>query len=138
MACALASVVPRKLFGLLSAQGASGAMTAGRVGASVTPNLYAFPGAAPNVTAIAVTWREQGSNAEHDFGRYSKVRIHAGLRTWEFDVSNQGPSKMQKSDELSLFTGSVMSPLGVNDGLVTAVVMELPARAISLGGSAAI
>ncbi len=135
--CALASVVsPQRLFRLLSAQDASGAMTTGRVGALVTPNLYAFPGAGPSVTAIAVTWREQGSNAERDLGHCSKVRIHAGLRTWEFDVSNQGPSKVQKSDEISVFTGGVISPLGVSDGLVTAVVMELPARAIGLDGLA--
>lgn len=135
--CALASLVsPQRLFGLLSAQGASGAMTSGCVGASAGPNLYAFPGAGPSVTAIAVTWREQGSDAERDLGQCSKVRIHAGLRSWEFDVSNRGLSKMQKSAEISVFTGSVISPLGVSDGLVTAVVMELPARAIGLDGSA--
>jgi hypothetical protein len=37
-----------------------------------------------------------------------------------------------------VFTGNVISPLGVHDGLVTAVVMELPTRAIGQDGSAGI
>ena len=138
VACVLGFVVPRRLFSSLISQGTSEAMAGGRISRSMAPNLYAFPGAGHNTTAIAVTWREQALDARCDPGQYSKVRIHAGLNTWEFDLSNQAPTKLQRSDDISVFTGNVVAPLGVNDALVKAVAMELPARAIAQGGSAGI
>ena len=138
VACVLGFVVPRRLFGSLILQGTAAMLTSECISTPMTPNLYAFPGAGHNTTAIAVTWREQALDAECDPRQYSRVRIHASLKTWEFDLSNQAPPKLQRSDDLSVFTGNVVSPLGVNDRLVTAVVMELPTRAIAQGGSAGI
>jgi hypothetical protein len=138
MACALALVVPRRWFGSLFSPGTSPVMTGGRVSASMTPNIYAFRGAGPNTTVIAVTLPDRVSNAERDLGRQFKVRIHAGPKMWEFDVSTQALPTLQRIDDVSVFAGNVVSPLGVDKGLVKALVMELSDRAIGRDGSAGI
>jgi hypothetical protein len=134
-ACALALFAPRTLFGAQAPQDSPALMSSGFAGTSISLNLYAFVGATPDTTAIAVTWQRQTTAVDHHRRR---VRIHAGLKSWMFDVSNLASAKPQRSDDISLFMGEIVSPSGSNEEPLAAVVLEVPNRAIGRDGSAGI
>ena len=123
VACALASVVPYKLFGNTIIQDASWGSTI-----PLQAELYIFKGAMQGLTAIALTWPEET-------GRDCTVRIHAGTRTWEFSVSARGGSQSHDHGDCSVFIGNVVAAVNPDGRVMKALVMEVDARGIDQHGS---
>lgn len=138
LACVLAAFVPRRVFGALASESSPAAMTGGVLRGLINPNLYAFAGTAGDTTAIAVTWQELVGRAKMDCHSSSRLRIHAGLKTWEFDLRNQAFGKAQRSDGMRVFFGGVLPFSGRGDGSIRAVVIELPNLALRQNGAAGI
>jgi hypothetical protein len=138
VACALATFAPRGVLGALVSEAFPAAMRGGGLRTVVSPNLYAFAGAPRDTTAIAVTWQEQVDQSKMDLKPSSKICVHAGSTTWEVEVPNQALPKVQRSDDMSVFIGEVLSPSGVGEELVRAVVIELPNQVMGRSGAAGI
>jgi hypothetical protein len=127
VACALASAVPSNLLGETIFQEASQISSSRLSTSPLQPELYAFRGAGQGLTAIAVTWAEETT-------RDCMVRIHAGAKTWQFNVPSSDSSQSLHHSDYSLFIGSVVAPAKACGSIMTAVVMEVDARAIGQHG----
>jgi hypothetical protein len=130
-ACALASVVPFKVFGETILKGASHTSSSRGSTAASQADLYAFRSAHEGLTAIALTWPEET-------GQDCTIRIHAGTKTWEFGVSSDGISGPEQHGGFSVFIGNVAAPVKADLRVRKAVVMEVDARGIGQHGSSAI
>jgi hypothetical protein len=131
VASVLAAAAPRRLFGAVVSNTLPLTITNGRQ--LLQPNLYAFAGTVPDTTAIAATWRDPDAQVAIDRSDSSMIRVHAGSKTWDVEVSRQAAPKIDTHDDIKVFAGDVLSPLGAGAGTVRAVVIELPLRAIGRG-----
>jgi hypothetical protein len=122
VACAMAMCGSRGVFGALVPENYR----------ANSPNLYAFAGATPGTTVIAVTWHD-----EKDRDPFSRICIHAGLQTWEFSIRDQVFDRARKTDDISVFIGDVLSVSKAGERPVRAVVIEVPNRALVRTGPAA-
>ena len=127
VACALASALPSNLLGETIHQDASQTSSSWHSTSPSQPELYAFRGAGQGLTAIAVTWAEEPTSD-------CMVRIHAGAKTWRFKVPAHGGPQSLHNGDYSLFTGNVVAPAKAYGGILTAVVVEVDARAIGQHG----
>lgn len=126
-AYALASAVPTNLLGETLSRNASQTSSTGHSPSPFQPELYAFRGARQDSTVIAVTWAEEPTWD-------CMVRIHAGTKTWQIKVPAHGSFQSQHNGASSLFIGKVVTPAKAYGGIMTAVVMEVDARAIGQHG----
>jgi hypothetical protein len=130
-ACALASVVPYKLFGETTFQNACRPTPSWRSAVPLQTELYVFRGSIQGRTAIAVTWPE---HTKQD----CTVRFHAGTRTWEFSVPARGVSQSRRDSDFTVFIGNVAAPGKADDTVMKAVVVEVDAHGSGLNGSSII
>jgi hypothetical protein len=106
-ACALALAIPRSLLGAALSPSDIAENPDGSDQLEL-PELYAFKGATHGSTVIAATWRSASTRPYH-LTSPAKARIHAGSESWEFEVFGQALGQLQRSDDLSMFTGEVSS-----------------------------
>jgi hypothetical protein len=118
IACALASVVPYKLFSRTTCQKACQPTSSWRSAIPLQTELYVFRGSSQDRTAIAVTWPE---DIRHD----CTIRIHAGTRIWEFSVSAHRVSQSHRHGDISVFIGNVVATTKADSKPMKAVVMEV-------------
>ena len=130
LSCAMAWIIPSRLVSDFDLFEPALRCSWNRKEVTRNGNLYAFPGARPESTVIAVTWQELRSRVTNDRTKKSKLRIHAGPKSWDFMVgSRTATSEIVQDGDIAVYIGEILSPTKVTQGrIVRAVVMCAPNR----------
>ena len=117
LSCAMAWIIPSRLVSDFDLFEPALRCSWNRKEVTRNGNLYAFPGARPESTVIAVTWQELRSRVTNDRTKKSKLRIHAGPKSWDFMVgSRTATSEIVQDGDIAVYIGEILSPTKVTAG----------------------
>ena len=133
LSCAMAWIIPSRLVSDFDLFEPALRCSWNRKEVTRNGNLYAFPGARPESTVIAVTWQELRSGAINDRTKKSKLRIHAGSKSWDFMVgSRTATSEVGQDADIALYIGEIPSPTELPQRMILkAAVISAPNRMIA-------
>ena len=133
LSCAMAWIIPSRLVSDFDLFEPALRCSWNRKEVTRNGNLYAFPGARPESTVIAVTWQELRSGAINDRTKKSKLRIHAGSKSWDFMVgSRTATSEVGQDADTALYIGEIPSPTELPQRMILkAAVISAPNRTIA-------
>jgi hypothetical protein len=133
LSCAMAWIIPSRLVSDFDLFEPAFRRSWNRKEVTRNGNLYAFPGARPESTVIAVTWQETRSRVINDRTKKSKLRIHAGSKSWDFMVgSRTATSEIVQDGDISVYISEILSPRELPPRMILkAAVITAPNRAIA-------
>jgi hypothetical protein len=133
LGCAMAWIIPSRLVSNFDLFEPALRPSWNRKEVTRNGNLYAFPGALPESTVIAVTWQELRSRVIDDRTMASKLRIHAGSKSWDFTVgSRTATSEVGRDGDIAVYIGEILSPRELPPRMILkAAVISAANRAIA-------